>query len=36
MNTEKTDETQDLPVMISDAAWQSILPFLKASERLRW
>ena len=31
MNTEKTDETQDLPVMISDAAWQSILPFLKAS-----
>ena len=31
MNTAKTDETQDLPVMISDAAWQSILPFLKAS-----
>ena len=31
MNTEKTDETQDLPVMISDAAWQSILPFLQAA-----
>lgn len=31
MNSEKIDETQDLPVRISDAAWQSILPFLKAS-----
>ena len=31
MNTEKTDDTQDLPVLISDEAWQSILPFLKAS-----
>ena len=31
MNTKKTDETQDLPVMISNTAWQSILPFLKAS-----
>lgn len=31
MNTKKTDKTQDLPVMISDAAWQSILPFLKAA-----
>ena len=31
MNTKNIDETQDLPVMISDKAWQSILPFLKAS-----
>ena len=29
METEKINETQDVPVMISDAAWQSILPFLK-------
>ena len=31
MKPERTDETQDLPVRISDAVWQSILPFLKAS-----
>ena len=31
MNTEKTNQTQELPVVISDAAWQSILPFLKAT-----
>ena len=31
MNSKKTDEPQDLPVMISNTAWQSILPFLKAS-----
>ena len=30
MQTEKIDETQDLPVMLSDAAWHSILPFIKA------
>ena len=30
MNTKKTSQTQDLPVMISDAAWHSMLPFLKA------
>ena len=29
MKTQDIDETQDLPVMISDAAWQSIHPFLK-------
>ena len=29
MKTQHIDETQDLPVMISDAAWQSIHPFLK-------
>ena len=31
MKNENIAETQDLPVMISDAAWQSILPFLKTS-----
>lgn len=31
MKPERTDETQDLPVRISDAVWQSILPFFKAS-----
>ena len=31
MNTENIEPSQDLPVMISDAAWQSILPFLKVS-----
>ena len=30
MKTENIEKTQDLPVMISDAAWQSMLPFLKA------
>ena len=29
MTTQQIDATQDLPVMISDAAWQSIHPFLK-------
>ena len=29
MKTQQIDETEDLPVMISDAAWQSIHPFLK-------
>ena len=29
MKTEQIDATQDLPVMISDAAWQSLHPFLK-------
>ena len=29
MKTEQIDATQDLPVMLSDAAWQSIHPFLK-------
>ena len=29
MKTKNIEETQDLPVMISDAAWQSILPFLR-------
>lgn len=29
MKTQKIDKTQDLPIMISDAAWQSIHPFLK-------
>ena len=29
MKTEPIDVTQDLPVMISDAAWQSLHPFLK-------
>ena len=29
MKTEKIGETQDLPMMLSDAAWNSILPFLK-------
>ena len=29
IKTQQIDETQDLPVMISDAAWQSIHPFLK-------
>ena len=31
MKKENIEETQDLPVMISDAAWNSILPFLKTS-----
>ena len=31
INTEKTNQTQGLRVMISDAAWHSMLPFLKAS-----
>ena len=30
MKIETTNEIQYLPVKISDAAWQSILPFLKA------
>ena len=34
MNTENIVETQDLPVLISDKAWQSILPFLKASTKV--
>ena len=34
MKTENIEETQDLPVMISDAAWQSMLPFLKASRNV--
>ena len=29
MKTQHIDETQDFPVMISNAAWQSIHPFLK-------
>jgi transposase len=29
METEKINETQDLSVMLSDAAWNSLLPFLK-------
>ena len=29
MKTQDIDDTQDLPVMISDAAWQRIHPFLK-------
>ena len=29
MKTEKIETREDLPVMISDAAWQSIHPFLK-------
>ena len=29
MKTQQIDETQDFPVSISDAAWQSIHPFLK-------
>ena len=31
MKPENMAETQTFPVMISDAAWKSILPFLKAS-----
>ena len=31
MKLENRVETQAFPVMISDAAWKSILPFLKAS-----
>ena len=34
MKPENIDGTQDLPVMISDAAWQSMLPFLKASRNV--
>ena len=30
MKTQKIDATQDLPVVISDAAWESLFPFLKA------
>lgn len=30
MKPENIEETQDLPVEISDTAWQSMLPFLKA------
>ena len=30
MKTENIEETEDLPITISDAAWQSMLPFLKA------
>ena len=30
MKPENIEETQDLPVEISDAAWNSMLPFLKA------
>ena len=30
MKTSKTDTFQDLPHVISDAAWRSILPFLQA------
>ena len=34
MKTENIEETQDLPVIISDAAWHSMLPFLKASRNV--
>ena len=34
MKPKNIEETQDLPVVISDAAWRSILPFLKASENV--
>ena len=30
METQTTDTSQDLPHVISDAAWRSILPFLRA------
>ena len=30
MKPENIEETQDLPVEISDTAWKSMLPFLKA------
>lgn len=30
MKPTNIDATQDFPVMISDAAWNSILPFLRA------
>ena len=30
MKSENIEETQDLPVGISDTAWKSMLPFLKA------
>ncbi len=30
MNSEKTDKSQELPHSISDAAWKSLLPFLRA------
>ena len=30
METQTTDTSQDLPHVISDAAWRSILPFLQA------
>ena len=30
MKTANRDPIEDLPMMISDAAWKSILPFLKA------
>ena len=30
MKTQKTDTSQTLPQTISDAAWKSLLPFLKA------
>ena len=30
METPKTDTSQDLPHVISDAAWRSILPFLRS------
>ena len=34
MKPKNIEETQDLPVVISDTAWRSILPFLKASEKV--
>ena len=34
MKTTHIEATQDLPVMISDAAWDSILPFLKTLENV--
>ena len=30
MKSEKTDKSQELPQSISDAAWESLLPFLRA------
>ena len=34
MKTANREPIEDLPVMIGDAAWQSILPFLKASSNV--
>ena len=34
MKTQNIDKTQDLPMRISDAAWQSIHRFLKTLENV--
>ena len=34
METQKTDELQELPENISDTAWESILPFLRDTPKV--